>query len=363
MTAYGIGLLGCGRISENHLRGYRHAAALDGVGEIVALCDANPAVLEQQATKHEVATQYGRLEDLAADPRVDVVTVLTPPDVRCQVVVPLLEAGKHVLVEKPFAHTLEEAREMVDAAAANHRLLAVNQNYRWRADTLKLKELIDSGAIGRVVGIHQLHAMWRDEGPGWRRTTDYLALAVMAVHWLDRFRWLTGDEGATVYAATRSTGLLQSKGEDWAAVTVTFQHGTIAQLTEDWCSASRHHADSLLIDATEGSLVAKGTTITRYGRRQGDEQQYEAAGAFPSTFAHSMRLLLQAIAEGGEPSISGRDNLGTMALLDGAYRSAATGDVIRLEPNGIGARSNGEALPPTGAQHPLAAAGGAHVAH
>ena len=330
MARYGIGLLGCGRISENHLRGYRHGEGLNGLGEIVALCDTNPEALERQATKHQVATTYRRLDDLLADERVDVVTVLTPPEVRSRVILPILAAGKHALVEKPFTETLAEAQSIVAAAQAQQRFLAVNQNYRWRADTLQLKELIDGGAIGRVLGMHQLHAMWRDEAPGWRQSTDYLAMAVMAVHWLDRFRWLAGDEGATVYAATRSTGLLQSKGEDWAAVTVTFHGGAIAHVTEDWCSASRHKADTFVIDGTQGSLVAEGATITRFGREPGDEQQYEARGEFPATFAHSMRLLLEAIAEDREPVISGRDNLQTMALLDGAYRSAATGEVVRL---------------------------------
>ncbi|HXI16761.1 MAG TPA: Gfo/Idh/MocA family oxidoreductase [Chloroflexota bacterium] len=331
MTSFGIGLLGCGRISENHLNGYRHGQGLDGLGEIVALCDANETLLEQQSGKHQVATRYTRLEDLLADDRVQVVTVLTPPDVRTSVVVPLLEAGKHVLVEKPFAHTLEEATEMVAAAEANHRLLAVNQNYRWRADTLKLKALVESDAIGTVVGMHQLHAMWRDEGPGWRRTTEYLALAVMAVHWLDRFRWLAGDEGASLYAASRSTGLLQSKGEDLAAVTVTFRNGAIGHMTEDWCSASRHKADTFLVDGTKGSLVAEGKVVTRYGREPGDEQAHDASGDFAASFAHSMHMLLKALASGEEPCISGRDNLKTMALLDGAYRSAATGEVVHLE--------------------------------
>jgi predicted dehydrogenase len=330
VATYGIGLLGCGRISENHLRGYRHGQGLEGLGEVVALCDTDPEALAQQAARHEVATTYRRLEDLLADPRVDVVTVLTPPDVRSQVILPILEAGTHVLVEKPFTETLAEAQEIAAAAQARRCFLGVNQNYRWRADTLKLKELIDGGATGQVVGMHQLHAMWRDEGPGWRQTTNYLAMAVMAVHWLDRLRWLASDEAVSVYAAARSTGLLRSKGEDWAAMTVNFRGGAIGHVTEDWCSATRHQADTFVVDGTEGSLVAERTRITRYGREQGDEQTYEARGDFPATFAHSMRLLLEAIASGQEPVNSGRDNLQTMALLDGAYRSAATGDVAHL---------------------------------
>src|SRR5687767_14438039 len=101
----GIGLLGCGRISENHLVGYRDPRDLNGLGEIVALCDSNEEALRRQATNHEVPTRYTRLEELIADPNVQVVAVLTPPDVRCDVVLPLLEAGKHVLVEKPLAHS------------------------------------------------------------------------------------------------------------------------------------------------------------------------------------------------------------------------------------------------------------------
>lgn len=326
----GIGLLGCGRISENHLVGYRDPRDLDGRGEVVALCDGDPAALDRQATRHEVPARYARLEQLIDDRDVQVVAVLTPPDVRCEVVLPLLEAGKHVLVEKPFAHSLAEAQRMVDAAARHRRVLAVNQNYRWRADTLKLKELVDAGAIGDVVGMHQLHAMWRDEGPGWRRTTDYLAMAVMAVHWLDRFRWLARDEAAAVYAAARSTGQLQSRGEDWAAMTLTFRGGAIAHATEDWCSATRHRADTFVVDGTAGSLVAERNVVTRYGRAAGDEQRYDVAGEFPATFARSMRLLLEAVAGGGEPAHSGRDNLHTVAVLDACYRSAAAGEVVHL---------------------------------
>src|SRR5687768_15755235 len=113
----GIGLLGCGRISENHLVGYRDPVDLENLGEVVALCDSNEEALNRQATRHEVPTRYQQMEQLIADPKVQVVAVLTPPDIRCDVVIPLLEAGKHVLVEKPFAHTFEEAQRMVDAAA------------------------------------------------------------------------------------------------------------------------------------------------------------------------------------------------------------------------------------------------------
>jgi D-apiose dehydrogenase len=347
----GIGLLGCGRISENHLVGYRDPEDLGRLGDVIALCDSNEEALRRQATRHEVPVRYTRLDNLIADRDVQVVAVLTPPDIRCEVVLPLLEAGKHVLVEKPFAHTYEEARRMVDAAARHNRVLAVNQNYRWRADTLKLKELIDDGAIGTVVGLHQLHAMWRDEGPGWRRTTDYLAMAVMAVHWLDRFRWLAGDEAASVYTAARSTGLLQSKGEDWAAMTVKFRGGAIGHCTEDWCSATRHKADTFVVDGTTGSLVAERSAVTRYGRETGDEQRHEVGGEFPATFAHSMRLVLEAVASGTEPSISGRDNLKTIALLDGCYRSAATGEAVHLDEEGLPAASTNGAARSTGAAH------------
>ncbi|CAA9250868.1 MAG: hypothetical protein AVDCRST_MAG77-2159 [uncultured Chloroflexi bacterium] len=357
----GIGLLGCGRISENHLVGYRDPEDLAQRGEIVALCDPNEEALRRQATRHEVARRYTRIEQLIDDRNVQVVAVLTPPDLRCDVVIPLLEAGKHVLVEKPFAHTYEEAQRMVDAAARCNRVLAVNQNYRWRADTLKLKELVDQGAIGQVVGMHQLHAMWRDEGPGWRRTTDYLAMAVMAVHWLDRFRWLAADEATSVYTAARSTGLLQSRGEDWAAMTVKFKGGAIGQCTEDWCSATRHRADTFVIDGTTGSLMADRSTITRFGRDTGDEQKYEVSGEFPATFAHSMRLVLEAVAGGTEPSISGRDNLNTIALLDACYTSAASGEVVHLD-TALGA-ANDTATAAAHANGPATAAAGAGATH
>jgi len=329
--ARGIGLLGCGRISENHLNAYRNPAALEHRGEIVALCDADPAAVARQAAKHDVKTTYTRLEELASDPRVEIVAVLTPPEIRSQVCLPLLAAGKHLLVEKPFAHSLAEARAIVEAAARHGRRLAVNQNYRWRADTARMKQLVDAGAIGRVIGMHQLFAGWRDEAVGWRSTTDQLALAVMAVHWLDRFRWLTGDEAVSVYCASRNSGLLRSRGEDWAAVTATFRGGAIGHMTEIWCSATAHASDTFVVDGTEGSLVAEGSTVRRYGRSREDVESVELESNFVSTFATSMRELLTALDEERQPTISGRDNLQTIALLEGAYRSAATGAVVQLE--------------------------------
>lgn len=103
-----FGLLGTGNIAVQH---FEAAKMLNDCMEIVALCDVNETSLKEKGERYGVERQYHRIADFLNDSDIDVVTVLTPPHIRKQVVVPCLQAGKHVFVEKPFALTLDEAQE------------------------------------------------------------------------------------------------------------------------------------------------------------------------------------------------------------------------------------------------------------
>ena len=124
---YGIGVVGCGRISHQH---FKADQALGSRAKIVAACDVDAELLDKACTTFDIPQRFSSVEDLAASDAVDVVIVMTPPHIRMAVARPLLESGKHLLVEKPFTESMEEARAIVELADQCQLQVAVNQNYR-----------------------------------------------------------------------------------------------------------------------------------------------------------------------------------------------------------------------------------------
>lgn len=108
--------------------------------------DGNSAPADHPEAKH-----YTDVKDLIADPEVDVIIVTTPPDNHFELTKAALEAGKHVLTEKPFVPTSAEADKLVEIARASNRLICVYQNRRWDSDFLLVKHLIAQGTLGRVL--------------------------------------------------------------------------------------------------------------------------------------------------------------------------------------------------------------------
>jgi len=324
---HGIGIVGCGRISARHLAGY---ASLGDRARVVAVYDKREALAAQRAEEFGVPNAFGRLEEIVGNEETDVVAALTPPDVRLSVVRPLLEAGKHILVEKPFANSLAEAEIMVAIAAQQGVTLAVNQNFRFLPESQLMKRVLEEGRLGQPIFLVQNSSTWRNETEGWRNTTERLAMAVMGVHWLDRFRWLLGQEAHTVFCKSLYSGLLDSEGEDLATMVIQFSDGCLANLTEHWCAPARGAANSFQLDCTEGSIIVRDGRIKVFNGDGEVIDDQEADGDIGPTFAQSMAELLDAIDEGREPSHSGYENLGTMALLDAAYLSAERGSRVEI---------------------------------
>jgi predicted dehydrogenase len=323
-----IAIVGCGRIAPAHLDGLK---LLPERAKVAAICDVNEELRSERQKAYDISGVFGSVDALLKWGEFDVAAVLTPPDVRAEVCLPILRAKKHLMVEKPFNHSLDEARLIVDTAEEVGMTLAVNQNFRWIPPAPRLRERILDGALGRVLSVTLVDAVWRDESKGWRNTTDKLALSVMGVHWLDRIRWVTGQEPVSIYTSSLISGTLTSAGEDITSTVVTLRSGAIATLVHHWASRSRAVNNSLQVDGTKGSVIWRSnelTWIARDGERTVERVEQES---MPRYMAASWTELLDAIDEGRQPHHSGKDNLWTVALLEGAYRSAMENSVVRTD--------------------------------
>lgn len=324
----GIGILGCGRISRHH---FSAAQTLAPRAKVVAACDVDADLLHERCDQFDVARRFTTVAELAQCAEVDVVVVVTPPHVRLAVAQPLLEAGKHLLVEKPFTESMAEAHAIVDLAARLGRQVAVNQNYRWYDAILHARELVQGGRIGAPTYAVIHDCVWRDEVSGWRRDTTRLALAVMGIHWLDRLRWLLMDEPVAVSCLTAMRPTLASQGENETTAIVEFRNGALATLTHSWTSQTRGRANFQQFDGPQGSLVLhEDTDVTLYAGEE--EQRWSFQRDFTASFGASLRLLLDAVESGQEAPHSAYDNLMTMALLEACYQSAAERRRVEIAP-------------------------------
>jgi predicted dehydrogenase len=323
-----IALIGCGRIAPAHLDGLK---SLSSRAKVVAICDLNEKLRQERQQSYSVPSGFASIEELLEWNQFDIAAVFTPPDVRADVCVPILNAQKHMLVEKPFSHSLEEAQTIVDTAEKAGVILAVNQNFRWIQPAPILRESILNGKIGRVLSVLLIDTVWRDEKSGWRNKTSNLALSVMGVHWLDRIRWITGDEGVRIYTYSSISQILTSTGEDITSTVITLRTSAVATLVHHWASRSGGINNSLQIDGTDGSVIAKQEELIWIGKDGNQTKESFSREGISSSMSSSWSEFLDAIDEGRTPCHSGRDNLWTVALLEGGYFSASTGKPVEIK--------------------------------
>jgi len=145
-----VGIVGGGRISDLHVLGYRDFAA----AQLVAICDNREEVAQQRAAQWGLAKAYTRIEDLLADPDIDMVEILTPHDLHAPHVIAAAEAGKHISVQKPIARNLAEADQMIAAVEKAGVIMRVFENYIFYPPIQQAKQWIDAGEIGDPISIH-----------------------------------------------------------------------------------------------------------------------------------------------------------------------------------------------------------------
>jgi predicted dehydrogenase len=266
---------------------------------------------------------------MIASGEVDVISVLTPPAARADILFPAAAHGVHVLVEKPFAENMADAVGFVEAARTAGTVLAVNQSLRFMPDILEAKHIIEGGAVGEVRYAEHGHYQNRTRTKGWRTNEERLEISIFSIHILDRVRWLVGRMPRAVSAVTRHWSD-DVRGETFAALTIQFEGGAVGTMNSNWHSLELPEC-RLRIDGTAGSITSakRGVAadeMTLTLKRVGEEaasKVFSEEKAARNGMGRSMEELLAATTEGRQPHHSGKDNLQTMAVVDAAYLSAS----------------------------------------
>ncbi|HWH29843.1 MAG TPA: Gfo/Idh/MocA family oxidoreductase [Mycobacteriales bacterium] len=246
-----FGMLGFGAI------GLEHAAAVartEGL-ELAAVCDTDPARTDAaRSVAPEVRVHTGA-DALLTDDGVDLVVVSTPPSTHAHWVLQALEAGKHVVVEKPFCLTVEQADRQVAAAAERRLLLAVYQNRRWDADYLALKRVVRDGLVGEVFSVETFVGGYGHPCNFWHSDEAVSGGAVYdwGSHYLDQLLDLLGTDVEWVSATAHKRVWHDVTNADHTRVLLHYRDGREAEFTASDLAAARKPKYHVL--GTRGAVV------------------------------------------------------------------------------------------------------------
>jgi predicted dehydrogenase len=263
-----------------------------------------------------------------ADPQVDAVILLTPPNTHLELARKIFDHGKHLLIEKPLDVTLDRAQAIVEAAEKSDRRLGVVLQHRFRPGAERLSELLRQEALGAVQAATLNVPWWRaqsyydEPGRGTRARDGGGVLMTQAIHSLDLFRVLLGP--IVVEAATaRTTALHKMETEDIVMALLRLGNGAPASLLATTASYPGHPEEIGVIGTLGSARLTGGRLEARWldGRSE-DVSASKASGAAGSAmdFPHDAHKALiadfcRAIAENRAPRTSGREALETQRLI------------------------------------------------
>ncbi|MGA1836619.1 Gfo/Idh/MocA family oxidoreductase [Herbiconiux sp. 11R-BC] len=321
--------------------GWARELAASPRSELVAIVDSDAAALRSvgDALGLPEAARFTRPEDALAAIAADAALVVVPPALHAPVSILCLNAGLDVLLEKPFAPTLEEARPVVELADSLGRALMISQTFRFRRGPRTVQQLIATGRIGRV---EQVFGTFQKASPftGFRTEMAEPLIVDMAIHHFDFVRGVFGLEPVRVRArsfnpswswfAGNASALVEFETADGAVVSWTGSYVSRGPLTT-WDGSWDVHGTrgSLHWAANEVTLRPSEFADTIYlpgGLEKSDDVMAMSLVDMPQEErAAVLDEFLDALGEGREPVPSGRDNLGSIALVLAAAESARRG--------------------------------------
>ncbi len=319
--------------------------------QIVAVADIDQAAAKQASEKFEVPQVFSNYRDLLAIPEIDAVSITTPNALHARPTVDALEAGKHVLCEKPMAMNATECRDMIRAQRASGKLLQIALQWRFSGIAQFMKRYIDSGAMGNIY-YARAQALRRRGVPGWGVFIDKEKqgggpLIDIGVHILDFTLFLMGYpkpvsvSGSAYQAMGRNPKYWNAWGdydrssftvEDFAVGQIRFENGATVTLEssfmanierETWTSQLLGDESGAMIDLSGGN--AKPITIFTEREQQLFDMSPANIPQVKSMHTAEVVAFVDAILESKPSPVPGEEGLILNAIFDALYKSSETG--------------------------------------
>ena len=347
-----VAIVGTGNVTKFHVPGWN--ASPDA--ELVAGVDIDPVVLKDWGERYGVTRLSTDIADVLNDPSIDIIDVCVPNRIHTEIAIAALEAGKHVLCEKPLAATVPEIHRMIAARDASGKELMTGQHYRFGGVARAMKAEIDQGALGEVY-----HARsWMLRRNTFINSPTFVEHALsgggasidIGVHALDLTLWLMGSPRPVTVSGFARTELARIPGywsqigpdvpvgnnwdvEEFAGAFVRFDNGATLMLEVSW---ALHHE---VTGPSEIQLWLYGDKGgCQYPSASFQSSNYETRQQYNRTLAqtrdrmepHAFECVEYAriLSQGGRSPVPPEQSLDVMAILTGIYQSQKEGREIRL---------------------------------
>jgi predicted dehydrogenase len=229
-----VAAVGCGYWGPNVIR---NLDAVDGF-DLCCICDADPRRLRPVAARYPAARTTTNVEDILDDPSIDALYLATPVSTHYELTRRALQGGKHVLIEKPLATTVDQAEELAELADRNHRTLMVGHTFVFSPPVRKVRELLDAGGIGPIYYIEttrvNLGLFQKDVSVLWDLGPHDVSILI---YWLKE---------VPMYVSARGRSFQGEALEDVAFLTLEFPSGILAQVQISWLAPSKLRRTSIV---------------------------------------------------------------------------------------------------------------------
>lgn len=322
--------IGTGKMGQRWLEALMESPDVTLVGLVDPVEALRDAALEKTSLSATVA--FASVDEaLASDLEFEAAVIVTPPPTHRPLAEQVLQGGKHVLLEKPLATTLEDARALVGIAAETGQTLMVAQNYRHHRSFRELREAIHQGVIGAIAAVRirfEKDARTMFGEGDFRYSMEHVLLVDMSIHHFDMIRAVLGANASRLYAQTWHVPEGNFQYDAAATVLMTMDSGVNVTYTGNWASfgpETSWNADWEFV-GDEGRIVwtEEGITVQRWGEEPAPLEvapPIDAQGAL-------VHELVEAIAAGIQPPTHAGDNIDSLALVFAAVESTMTGEVI-----------------------------------
>ncbi len=335
-----LGLIGCGRISKNHL----DAVSQIPEAEFVAVCDCIPDKAQKVAAEYGITRIYTDHHEMLKNEELDLVSICTPSGMHPQMGIDVANAKVNVLTEKPMAINIEAADRLIKACDDNHvKLFVVKQN-RLNSTMQLLKRAIEKNRFGRIY-MAQANVFWQRpqayyDAEKWRGTWEFDGGAYMnqASHYVDAIYWLLGNvDSVSAFTATMARKI---EAEDTGSAILQFRSGIIASINVTMLTYPKNFEGSITIIGEKGTVKVGGVAVNKIEKWEFDEYDDDDRIAMDSNyvppnvygFGHNpyYRNVADVLLGKAEPSTDGRDGRKSVEIIQAIYRSAKTGKKVSL---------------------------------
>jgi len=339
-----VAILGAGFIADIHVESYKRFVK---DAQVVAVYTRSMEKAEAFAQKHKIAQWYDDIDKLLDGCDCDVVDICLPNFMHADACIKAAGAGKHIIVEKPLALTLEEADAMIAVCKVNNKKLMYAEELCFAPKYERVRALVDAGAVGKVYMLKQAE---KHSGPhsAWFYDVNLSGGGVlmdMGCHALAWFRWMNKGVRVKSVFAQMNTVLHNeiTKGEDNMVAVIEFENGVVCLAEDSW---ARHGGmdDRITVYGDKGVSYAdlfqgnSALTYSTVGYDYAAEKAGQTTGwtftayeeAFNQGYPHELEHFIECVREDKVPLVTGEDGRDVLEMIYACYASAKEGCKIML---------------------------------